>query len=126
MSSLASRLRALSRPLATALLGFTLLAATPTLAPAQTSGDNGPVVGKVAPGQQAGQVEGTIESVITYAANVIMPLIGGAFLILMIFLLKTQRGGWIVSLVCCIGCFVISGLLRLIEWHIQQGAGGVH
>jgi hypothetical protein len=125
MSSLASHLRALSRPLATALLGFTLLAATPALVPAQTSGDNGPVVGKVAPGQQAGQIEGVIEVAITYFANVLMPLLSVGFLIFMIFQWRTGRG-YIVSLCCGIGCLVISGLARLIEWYIQQGAGGIH
>jgi VIT1/CCC1 family predicted Fe2+/Mn2+ transporter len=118
--------QALSRSLGVALLGFTLLAATPLLAPAQTSGDNGPVMGKVAPGQQANQLEGTTESTITYVANVIMPMIGVVFLIVMIFLLKTNRGGWVASLVTAMLCFMISGIARLIEYHVTQGAGGIH
>jgi hypothetical protein len=92
---------------------------------AQTSGDAGPVTGKVAPGQQAGQIEGTTESTLTYMANVIFPLLTVGFLGLLIFCLKTGRG-WVLSAVCAGLCLMLSGATRLLEWHVQQGAGGIH
>ena len=92
---------------------------------AQTSGDNGPVVGKVAPGQQAGQLEGTTESTLTYVANIIFPLLTVAFLAYVVFAVKTGRG-WVTSLVCSGLCLMLSGLTRLMEYHVQQGAGGIH
>lgn len=124
LQSLTRFLRAGTRTLATTVFGLTLLA-SPVALIAQTSGDAGPITGKVAPGQQAGQVEGTTESVLTYTANTILPMIGVAFLIYVIFALRTGRG-WAVAGICAVLCGVVSGLARLIEWHIQQGAGGIH
>lgn len=124
-SFLPSFLRAFPQTLASVVFGFLLLATIPTLASAQTSGDAGPVVGKVAPGQQAGQIEGTTESALTYSANTIIPMIGVAFLIYVIFALRTGRG-WVTAAVCAALCGMVSGAARLIEWHIQQGAGGIH
>lgn len=120
-----SFLRAFPRTLAAAVFGFALLATTPMAVVAQTSGDAGPVTGKVAPGQQAGQIEGTTESGLTYTANTIIPMIGVAFLIYVIFAVKTGRG-WVTAAVCAALCGMVSGAARLLEWHIQQGAGGIH
>jgi nitrate reductase NapE component len=116
--------RAVSGMLAAGVLGLTLLATTPALVEAQTSGANGPVVGKVAPGQSAGQVEGTTESGLTYAANVIFPLLAVAFICAVVFCVKTGRG-WVVSAVCATLCLMISGITRLLEYHITQGANGI-
>lgn len=104
---------------------FGLLIANPAVMHAQTSGDNGPVTGKVAPGQTAAVVEGTTESALNYGANVIFPLLTVAFLGWMIFCIRTGRG-WVVSLCCAVGCLVLSGLTRLLEYHVQQGAQGIH
>ncbi|MFL6449695.1 MAG: hypothetical protein ACJ746_18735 [Bryobacteraceae bacterium] len=103
---------------------FGLLMAMPGVLHAQTSGDNGPVVGRVAPGQTAAVVEGTTESALNYMANVIFPLLTVAFLGLMVFCIRTGRG-WVVSLCCAIGCLVLSGATRLLEYHVQQGAQGI-
>jgi hypothetical protein len=124
-SFLVSFPRAFPRTLAAAVFTLALLGTTPLLVQAQTSGDAGPVVGKVAPGQQAGQIEGTTESALTYTANTIIPMIGVAFLIYVIFALRTGRG-WVTAGVCAALCGMVSGAARLIEWHIQQGAGGIH
>ena len=120
-----SFLRTFSRTLAAILLACSLVATTPSFAVAQTSGDAGPVTGKVAPGQQAGQIEGTTESALTYMANVIFPLLTVGFLGLLIFCIKTGRG-WVLSAVCAGLCLMLSGATRLLEWHVQQGAGGIH
>lgn len=126
-SLFASRLHAvrLKGLLAAVLFCFGLLMANPAVMHAQTSGDNGPVVGKVAPGQTAAVVEGTTESALNYMANVIFPLLTVAFLGLMVFCIRTGRG-WVVSLCCAIGCLVLSGATRLLEYHVQQGAQGIH
>ncbi len=122
---LASRMRALSGALATALFGLTLLATTPVTMHAQTSGANGPVVGRVAPGQQAGQIEGTVESTLTYTANTIFPLLTVGFLAWLVFAVKSGRG-WVTAAVCAVMCLMLSGGARLLEWHVTQGAGGIH
>ena len=107
------------------LFCFGLLILQPATMHAQTSGDSGPVVGKVAPGQNAGVVEGTTESVLNYAANVIFPLLTVAFLASVVVCIKIGRG-WIVSVVCAGLCLLLSGLTRLLEFHVQQGAAGIH
>lgn len=108
-----------------ALFGLALLVAAPTIVEAQTSGDNGPVVGKVAPGQTASVVEGTTESALTYMANVIFPLLTVAFLGYVVFAIKTGRG-WVVGAICAFACLCLSGGTRLLEYHVAQGAGGIH
>lgn len=122
-----SRLHAarLAGLMAAVLFCFALLMANPAVMHAQTSGDNGPVVGKVAPGQTAAVVEGTTESALNYMANTIFPLLTVAFLALCIFCWRTGRG-WVVSMCCAVGCLVLSGLTRLLEYHVQQGAQGIH
>jgi hypothetical protein len=102
-----------------------LLIAQPAVMHAQTSGDNGPVTGKVAPGQTAAVVEGTTESVLNYAANTIFPLLTVAFLGYVVFAIKTGRG-WVVGGVCAVACLLLSGLTRLLEYHVTQGAAGIH
>ena len=126
-SLFASRLHAvrLKGLLAAVVFCFGLLMANPAVMHAQTSGDNGPITGKVAPGQTAAVVEGTTESALNYMANVIFPLLTVAFLALMVFCIRTGRG-WVVSLCCAIGCLVLSGATRLLEYHVQQGAQGIH
>src|SRR6478672_7002788 len=98
---LASRLAAVRvKGLSAAVLFcFGLLIAQPAVIRAQTSGDNGPITGKVAPGQNAAVVEGTTESVLNYAANTIFPLLTVAFLGYVVFAIKTGRG-WVVGGVC--------------------------
>ncbi|MGH9610702.1 MAG: hypothetical protein ACRD34_13640 [Bryobacteraceae bacterium] len=120
-----SRRQAFSGALAAAIFGFMLLTATPALVQAQTSGDAGPVLGRVAPGQQAGELEGTTESALTYVANVLFPLLTVAFLAYVVFALKSGRG-WVTGAVCACLCLMLSGLTRLLEWHVEQGAGGIH
>ncbi len=110
---------------AAVLFCFGLLIAQPAVMHAQTSGDNGPVLGKVAPGQNAAVVEGTTESFLNYGANVIFPLLTVAFLGYVVFALKTGRG-WVVGGVCAFACLILSGLTRLLEYHVQQGAAGIH
>ena len=123
----ASRLHAvrLTRLLAAVVFCFGLLMANPAVMNAQTSGDNGPVTGKVAPGQTAGVVEGTTESALNYMANVIFPLLTVAFLAYVVFAIRTGRG-WVVGAVCAASCLLLSGLTRLLEYHVQQGAQGIH
>ncbi len=118
----AVRLKGLS---AAVLFCFGLLIAQPAVMHAQTSGDNGPVVGKVAPGQNAAVVEGTTESVLNYLSNTLFPLLTVAFLAAVIVCLRIGRG-WLVSGICAVACLLLSGLTRLLEYHVQQGAAGIH
>jgi len=111
--------------LAAVVFCFGLLMANPAVMHAQTSGDNGPVTGKVAPGQTAAVVEGTTESALNYMANVIFPLLTVAFLAYVVFAIRTGRG-WVVGAVCAASCLLLSGLTRLLEYHVQQGAQGIH
>ncbi|MGH9583907.1 MAG: hypothetical protein ACRD4O_13325 [Bryobacteraceae bacterium] len=111
--------------MATVFFCFGLLITQPATMHAQTSGDAGPVTGKVAPGQNAAVVEGTTESALNYMANVIFPLLTVAFLGYVVFALKTGRG-WLVGGVCAFACLMLSGLTRLLEYHVQQGAAGIH
>ncbi len=123
---LASRLQAVRlKGLSAAVFCFGLLVAQPAMLHAQTSGDNGPVTGKVAPGQNAAVVEGTTESALNYMANTIFPLLTVAFLAAVVFCIKTGRG-WMVSGVCAALCLLLSGLTRLLEYHVTQGAAGIH
>ena len=123
---LASRLQAVRlKGLSAAVFCFGLLVAQPAMLHAQTSGDNGPVTGKVAPGQNAAVVEGTTESALNYMANTIFPLLTVAFLAAVVFCIKTGRG-WLVSGVCAGACLLLSGLTRLLEYHVTQGAAGIH
>ena len=123
---LASRLKAVRlKGLSAAVFCFGLLMAQPAMLYAQTSGDSGPVTGKVAPGQNAAVVEGTTESVLNYMANTIFPLLTVAFLAAVVFCIKTGRG-WLVSGVCAGACLLLSGLTRLLEYHVTQGAAGIH
>ena len=107
------------------LFCFGLLIAQPAVMHAQTSGDNGPVVGKVAPGQSAAVVEGTTESALNYMANTMFPLLTVAFLAGVVVCIKIGRG-WIISGVCAGLCLLLSGATRLLEYHVQQGAAGIH
>ncbi|HZQ54040.1 MAG TPA: hypothetical protein VFB14_17695 [Bryobacteraceae bacterium] len=126
-SLFASRLHAvrLKGLMAAVVFCFGLLMANPAVIHAQTSGDAGPVVGKVAPGQSAAVPEGTAESVLSYLANVIFPLLTVGFLAYVVFALKTGRG-WLVGAVCAVCCLMLSGLTRLLEYHVMQGAAGIH
>jgi hypothetical protein len=117
--------RAFSGALAAAVVAMLLFALAPASVTAQTSGDNGPVVGKVAPGQSASVVEGTTESALNYMANVIFPLLTVAFLGYVVFAIKTGRG-WVVGAVCAFACLCLSGGTRLLEYHVAQGASGIH
>lgn len=123
----ASRLPAtrLAGLMAAVVLCLGLLIANPAVMHAQTNGDAGPVVVKVAPGQSAAVPEGTAESVLSYLANVIFPLLTVAFIAVVIFCLRTGRG-WVVSAVCALCCLMLSGLTRLLEYHVAQGAAGIH
>jgi hypothetical protein len=96
----------------------------PAVLHAQTSGDAGPVVGKVAPGQTAATTEGTLEQALNYGANAIFPLLMVAFFGWMIFAIRTGRG-WLVSAVCGVLCILLSSLCRLAEHFVQAGAGGI-
>src|SRR5690242_18931540 len=108
-SLFASRLHAirLKSLLAAVLICFGLLMASPAVMHAQTSGDNGPVTGKVASGQSAAVVEGTTQCALNYMASLIFPLLPNTFLGLMVFCIRTDRD-WVVILCGPIVCLVVS------------------
>lgn len=91
---------------------------------AQTSG-NAPVLGKAVQGQSAAGVEGTAENAINYLANVIGPLIAGGFFV-HAFLQWHSGGRPMRSALTGVGLLTVSQSLRLIEWLVLSGQGGIH
>ena len=70
-------------------------------------------------------------NLINWVCNVIMPLYGvlqvGAGILQYSGIGYRMYGGgdWMRHFLVAAGCFMLSGIVRLSEWFIQQGVGGV-
>jgi hypothetical protein len=70
-------------------------------------------------------------SLVNWVCNVIMPLYGvlqictGIAHFAGIGFRTYQGGTWMRHFLAAAGCFMLSGIVRLAEWFIEQGAGGV-
>jgi hypothetical protein len=70
-------------------------------------------------------------SLVNWVCNVIMPLFGvlqvgaGVCHYAGIGFRQYTGGDWMRHFVVAAGCFMLSGIVRLSEWFIQQGLGGV-
>jgi hypothetical protein len=70
-------------------------------------------------------------SLVNWIANVLMPLYGVAQILIGVMHLagighRVYQGGvWLRHFVAAAGCFMLSGMVRLAEWFVEQGTGGV-
>jgi hypothetical protein len=83
-----------------------------------------PATGQAVQGQTAAQPEGTVLNLVNWVGNVIAP-VGAALAVVMAVVSYSQGRGVARWAVTACGLLVVSGLTRLIEFWIQNGAGGV-
>ena len=73
----------------------------------------------------------SLENLINWICNVMMPLYGGLQIVVGVAQFagighRMYHGGsWMRHWMAAAGCFMLSGVVRLAEWWIQQGAAGV-
>src|SRR3954452_12615706 len=105
------------------LLTIVSLHLSPLLSYAQNLGTQ-PATGQAVQGQTAAQPEGTVLNLVNWVGNVISP-VGAALAVVMAVIAYSQGRGVMRWAVTAAGLLVISGLTRLIEFWIQNGAAGV-
>ncbi len=91
----------------------------PAISIAQNLG-NTPATGKAVQGQTAAQPEGAFLNVVNWVCNVICPVGAGIAVVATVLQWRSGRS-WLPSAMTAGGLICISGLLRLIEYFIQQG-----
>ena len=91
----------------------------PAVSIAQNLG-NTPATGKAVQGQTAAQPEGAFLNVVNWVCNVICPVGAGIAVVATVLQWRSGRS-WLPSAMTAGGLICISGLLRLIEYFIQQG-----
>jgi hypothetical protein len=91
---------------------------------AQTSG-NAPAFNKAVQGEQAGTVEGTVENIMNWTGNVACPLLAVGAGVHTVMQLRTG-GRWLPSAATGVGLLSISGIMRLAEYFVNNGAMGLH
>jgi hypothetical protein len=91
--------------------------------PGQTLGTE-PVFNTAVPGQTAAQPEGAIKNFVNWICNVVAPIAAGGavFGAVVAFMSGRGFGRWLLASAMLLG---ISGVIRLIEFWILQGVGGV-
>jgi len=99
------------------IIGATALA--PALSVAQNLG-NTPATGRAVQGQTAGQPEGAFLNLVNWVCNVICPVGAGIAVVATILQWRSGRS-WLPSAMTAGGLICVSGILRLIEYFIQQG-----
>jgi len=83
-----------------------------------------PATGQAVQGQTAAQPEGAVLNLVNWDGNVIAP-VGADLAVVMAVVSYSQGRGVARWAVTACGLLVVSGLTRLIEFWIQNGAGGV-
>jgi hypothetical protein len=111
------------RLLAACLLGLMLAQLLPLLAHAQNLGA-APALNKAVQGQTAAQPEGAFLNLVNWIGNVIAP-VGAAICIVLAIVHYTQGRGVARWAVAAGSLLAVSGLTRLIEFWINNGAAGV-
>jgi len=94
-----------------------------TVAPAASIAQNlgtTPATGQAVQGQTAAQPEGAFLNVVNWVCNVICPVGAGIAVVATVLQWRSGRS-WLPSAMTAGGLICISGLLRLIEYFIQQG-----
>jgi hypothetical protein len=99
------------------IIGATALA--PAVSVAQNLG-NTPATGKAVQGQTAAQPEGAFLNLVNWVCNVICPVGAGIAVVATILQWRSGRS-WLPSAMTAGGLICVSGILRLIEYFIQQG-----
>jgi hypothetical protein len=99
------------------IIGATAL--TPAVSVAQNLG-NTPATGRAVQGQTAAQPEGAFLNLVNWVCNVICPVGAGIAVVATILQWRSGRS-WLPSAMTAGGLICVSGILRLIEYFIQQG-----
>lgn len=115
-----SRIRLALVLMLAALFSFELL---PVLIQAQNLG-GAPVFDKSVQGQTAAQPEGTLLNLVNFVGNVLCPL-GAAVFVVAALVSYVQGRGAVRWAATAVGLLMISGLTRLIESWVTNGAAGV-
>lgn len=106
---------------------FSLLVIGASCAPAAAVAQNlgsVPAIGYAVQGETAAQPEGTLLNAMNWLGNVICPVAAGGTLVGTVA--KASTGGkWVPWAVGTGGLLSISGGLRLMEFFVQNGRGGV-
>ena len=99
------------------IFGATVL--TPIVCVAQNLG-NTPATGRAVQGQTAAQPEGAFLNLVNWVCNVICPVGAGIAVVATILQWRSGRS-WLPSAMTAGRLICVSGILRLIEYFIQQG-----
>jgi hypothetical protein len=73
----------------------------------------------------------SLKNLVNWICNVMMPLYGSLQIVVGVAQFagighRTYHGGsWMRHWMAAAGCFMLSGVVRLAEWFIEQGTGGV-
>ena len=98
-------------------IGAALVA--PAASAAQNLGTQ-PATGQAVQGQTAAQPEGAFLNAVNWVCNVICPVGAGIAVVATVLQWRSGRS-WLPSALTAGGLICISGILRLIEYFIQQG-----
>src|ERR1700733_6642618 len=93
------------------------------VAPAASVAQNlgtAPATGQAVLGQTAAQPEGAFLNLVNWVCNVICPVGAGVAVVATILQWRSGRS-WLPSAMTAGGLICVSGILRLIEYFIQQG-----
>ena len=104
-------------------LALVLFVGAALVAPAASVAQNlgtAPATGQAVQGQTAAQPEGAFLNAVNWVCNVICPVGTGIAVVATVLQWRSGRS-WLPSALTAGGLICVSGILRLIEYFIQQG-----
>lgn len=104
-------------------LALVLFVGAALVAPAASVAQNlgtTPATGQAVQGQTAAQPEGAFLNAVNWVCNVICPVGAGIAVVATVLQWRSGRS-WLPSALTAGGLICVSGILRLIEYFIQQG-----
>jgi len=104
-------------------LALLLFVGAALVAPAASVAQNlgtAPATGQAVQGQTAAQPEGAFLNAVNWVCNVICPVGAGIAVVATVLQWRSGRS-WLPSALTAGGLICVSGILRLIEYFIQQG-----
>ena len=104
-------------------LALVLFVGAAVVAPAASVAQNlgtAPATGQAVQGQTAAQPEGAFLNAVNWVCNVICPVGAGIAVVATVLQWRSGRS-WLPSALTAGGLICVSGILRLIEFFIQQG-----
>jgi hypothetical protein len=104
-------------------LALALFVGAALVAPAASVAQNlgtAPATGQAVQGQTAAQPEGAFLNAVNWVCNVICPVGAGIAVVATVLQWRSGRS-WLPSALTAGGLICVSGILRLIEYFIQQG-----